>query len=186
MPISLRPPLDRGAVVTGPSRGLVEVLATFLAGNGYELVANARGEVELDETATAVGMAVVAGLLLRSVLAFVRAGFRVVPATGEDPSGLVLTWTFLLGFGVVLAGSGGLGLSLRRVDGRLTLTAGLPLLTAALPLVVVGLRFGSALPLPLGRLLVGTNAAFVPLGAAGVALGYRVWVESGSPRDTDD
>ena len=138
--------------------------------------------------ANAVGMAVVAGLLLRSVLAFVRAGFRVVPATGEDPSGLVLTWAFLLrfGFGFVLAGSGGHGLSLRRVDGRLTLTAGVLVLAAALPLVAVGLRFGSGLPLLLGRLLVGTNATFVPLGAAWVALGYRVSVESGSPPDTDD
>ena len=135
---------------------------------------------------TAVGMAVVALLYLRSVLAFVRAGFRAVPATGEDPSGLVPAWAFLLGFGLVLAGSGGLGLSLRRVDGRLTPTAGLLVLAAALPAVAVGLRFGSALPLPLGRLLVGTNAALVPLGAAWVALGYRAWAESGSRRDTDD
>lgn len=124
---------------------------------------------------TATGMGLVALLYVRSVLAFVRAGLRPVPATGEDPAGLVLTWAFLLGFGLVLAGTGGLGLALRRVDGRLTPTAGLLVLAAVLPAVAVALRFGAVLPLPVGRLLVGTNAAFVPLGAAWVAIGYRVW-----------
>ena len=127
---------------------------------------------------TAAGMVPIALLYLRSVLAFVRAGFRPVPATGEDPAGLVLAWAFLLGFALVLVGAGGLGLALRRVDGRLTPTAGLLVLAAVLPAVAVGLRFGSVLPLPAGRLLVGTNAAFVPLGAAWVALGYRVWSTS--------
>ncbi|MFC6940479.1 hypothetical protein ACFQE8_10985 [Salinirubellus sp. GCM10025818] len=126
---------------------------------------------------TAVGMSLVALLYVRSVLAFVRAGLRPVPATGEDPAGLVLTWAFLLGFGLILAGTGGLGLALRRVDGGLTLTTGLLVLAAVLPAVAVGLRFGAVLPLPVGRLLVGTNVAFVPLGAAWVALGYRVWEE---------
>lgn len=40
------------AVVTGASRGLGRVLATFLAGDGYELVVTARGADELAETAT--------------------------------------------------------------------------------------------------------------------------------------
>lgn len=39
------------AVVTGASRGLGRVLATFLAGDGYELVVTARGADELDEVA---------------------------------------------------------------------------------------------------------------------------------------
>lgn len=43
---------DATAVVTGASRGLGRVLATFLAGNGYELVVTARGADELEETAT--------------------------------------------------------------------------------------------------------------------------------------
>lgn len=43
---------DPVAVVTGASRGLGRVLATFLVGNGYELVATARGEDELEETVT--------------------------------------------------------------------------------------------------------------------------------------
>jgi hypothetical protein len=124
---------------------------------------------------TAVGMGLVALLYVRSVLAFVGAGLRPVPATGEDPAGLVLTWAFLLGFGLVLAGAGGLGLALGRVDGRLTPTAGLLALAAVLPSLAVGLRVGAVLPLPVGRLLVGTNAAFVPLGVAWVAIGYRVW-----------
>ena len=122
-----------------------------------------------------VGMVVVAGLLLRSVFVFVRAGFRPVPATGEDPAGLVLSLAFLLGYGLVLVGAGGLGAALWRTDGRPTLTAGLLVLAAVVPFAAVGLRLGSLLPLPLGRLLVGTNAAFVPFGVAWAALGYRVW-----------
>ena len=127
---------------------------------------------------TTVGMALVALLYLRSALAFVGAGFRPVPATGADPAGLALTWAFLLGFGLVIAGAGGLGRTLRRVDGRLTPASGLLVLAAILPVVAVGLRFGEVLPLPVGQLLVGTNAVFVPLGPAWAALGYRVWSAS--------
>lgn len=134
--------------------------------------------------ATALGMALVTLLYARAALAFVRAGFRAVLATGEDPAGLALTWTFLLGFGFVLVGAGGLGVGLWRLDDRPTLTSGLLVLAAALPVVAAGLRFGSVLPHPVGRLLVGTNAAFVPLGAAWVALGHRVWSASRRyPRD---
>jgi hypothetical protein len=100
--------------------------------------------------ATAAGMAVVTALLLRAALAFV------------------------LGFGLVLVGVAGLGLALWRVEHRPTATAVLLVLAAVLPLVAVGLKLGSVLPLPVGRLLVGTSAPFVPLGVAWAALGYRV------------
>ncbi len=39
------------ALVTGAGRGLGRVLATFLAGQGYDLVVTARTETELEETA---------------------------------------------------------------------------------------------------------------------------------------
>jgi hypothetical protein len=128
--------------------------------------------------AIGVGMVLVAGLLLRSVLSFVRAGFRSVPATGEDPAGLVLSLAILLGYGLVLVGAGGLGIALRRAAPRPTLAAGLLVLSALVPVAAVGLRLGSLLPLPVGRLLVGTNTAFVPFGVAWAALGYRVWSET--------
>ena len=128
--------------------------------------------------AVGVGMVLVAALLLRSALAFARAGFRPVPATGEDPAWLVLSLVFLVGYGLVLLGAGGLGVALRRTGDRPAFAAGLLVLAAVVPFVAVGLRLGSLLPLLLGRLLVGTNAAFVPFGAAWAALGYRVWSEA--------
>lgn len=134
--------------------------------------------------AVGAGMALVAVLHLRSVLAFARAGFRPVPATGEDPAELVLSLAFLLGYGLVFVGSGGLGFALRRVETRPAFAAGLLVLAALVPFVAVGLGMGSLLPLPVGRLLVGTNAAFLPLGVAWMALGYRVW--SVAPRALPD
>jgi len=130
---------------------------------------------------TAAGMTVVAGLLLRSALAFLRAGFRPVPSTGEDPAGLVLSLAALLGYGLALGGAGGLGLAVWRAEERAPPVAGLLVLAAAVPVVAVGLRLGSFLPLPLGRLLVRTNAAFVPFGVAWAAVGYRVWVVGHEP-----
>ncbi len=41
---------SRVAVITGASRGLGEVLARFLAGQGYNLILNARGGAALDAT----------------------------------------------------------------------------------------------------------------------------------------
>lgn len=128
--------------------------------------------------AVGAGMVLIAGLLLRSVVAFARGGFRPVPATGEDPAGLVLSLAFLLGYGLVFVGSGGLGFALRRAEPQATLVARLLVLAAVVPFAAVGLRLGSLLPLPVGRLLVGTNAAFVPFGVAWGALGYRVWSET--------
>jgi hypothetical protein len=120
--------------------------------------------------ATAAGMAVVTALLLRAALAFVL-GFGLVLV---GVAGLVLSLAFVLGFGLVLVGVAGLGLALWRVEHRPTATAVLLVLAAVLPLVAVGLKLGSVLPLPVGRLLVGTSAPFVPLGVAWAALGYRV------------
>ena len=58
---------DAVAVVTGAGRGLGRVLATFLAGDGYELVAIARGADEREETArrleSEIGGAVVHALV---------------------------------------------------------------------------------------------------------------------------
>lgn len=45
---------DRVALVTGGSRGLGSVLATFLAGDGFEVIVTARGEEALSETADAI------------------------------------------------------------------------------------------------------------------------------------
>jgi hypothetical protein len=125
---------------------------------------------------TGAGMALVALLLLRSVSAFVTAGFRPVPATGEDPAGLVLTWLALLGFGLTLVGAVGVGLALWSLEPRPTLTA------ALLVLAGVVLRVTSLLPVPLGRLLVETNAPLVPLGLAWLSLGRLVLVEGGQAR----
>lgn len=121
--------------------------------------------------AAAVGMAVLGGLSLRSVVVFVDAGFRAVPATGEDPAGLVLTWATLLGFGLAFAGAGGLGLSLRRVGAVPPVAAGLLLAAPAVPLVAVALRVTAGVPVRVGRLLVTTNVALVPFGLGWAALG---------------
>ena len=45
---------DRVALITGASRGLGRVLATFLAGDGYELVVTARGTDDLEEAADTI------------------------------------------------------------------------------------------------------------------------------------
>lgn len=146
--------------------GLVGVRAVF--GGRYGRL----GRVSVGMTA--VGMTVVAGLSARSVVAFVDAGFRAVPATGEDPAGLVLTFAALLGLGCTFAGAGGIGLALRRIEDGPVVTSGLLLLAPAVPLAAIALRLLSALPLPLGRLVVGTNVVLVPLGLGWVALGLVV------------
>ena len=121
--------------------------------------------------ATAAGMAVLAALSLRSVVVLVGAGFRAVPATGEAPAGLVLTWATLLGFGLAFAGAGGLGYSLRRVGAVPPVVAGLLLAAPVVPLVAVALRFTAGVPVWVGRLLVTTNVALVPFGVGWAALG---------------
>lgn len=124
----------------------------------------------------AVGMVVVAELLLRRVLAFVGAGFRAVLASGEDPAGLVLTWAVLGGFALVFAGVGSLGLSLRRLGPSPSLTANVLVATPVLVGPVVALRFGSFLPLPARAELVRTTLATLSLAVAWVALGRLVSV----------
>lgn len=123
---------------------------------------------------TGVGMVLVALLELRSVTTFVGAGFRAVPATGEDPAGLVVTLGFVLGLGCTVVGAGVIGVALRRA-GNATTTGALLLLSApTVPLLLVVLRFIMVVPLPVGRLVVSTNAALLPLGIGWVALGRLV------------
>lgn len=64
-------PMNRTALITGASRGLGEVIATFLARSGYDLVVTARGEGALAETAARLG----------------REGHRVAAVAGDvnDP-----------------------------------------------------------------------------------------------------
>jgi hypothetical protein len=112
----------------------------------------------------------VAALLVRRVLVFVRAGLRAAPATGEDPAGLVLTFATLVGVALVLVGGGLLGVALRRLGGR-PARAGTVLLAA--PLVAVA-RLSGTLPLPVGRLLVRTNAVLLPFALGWAALGWAV------------
>lgn len=124
----------------------------------------------------AVGVILLCAVRARSVVVLVDAGFRAVPATGEDPAGLVLTWATLLGYGFALAGAGLLGLALRRIDRRPRLTVGLLVVAPLVPALAVGLRLLGILPLPVGRLLVGTNGALVPFGLGWAALGRLVAV----------
>jgi hypothetical protein len=123
---------------------------------------------------TAAGMALVAALLGRSVAAFVGAGLRAVPATGEDPAGLVLSVAAFLGLALTVAGAGLLGVALRRATGEWTPASVLLVAALAVPVLGTALRLAGALPRPVGRLLVRTNLALVPLGAAWVALGVAV------------
>lgn len=126
----------------------------------------------------AVGMSIVAVLYLRRAVVFAGAGFRAVPATGEDPSGLVLTWAVLLGFGLTLAGSGLLGVCLRRLDRRSSLAGGLLVVAPLFVVLVVGLGVGSLLPLPVGRAVVRTNLVLIPFAIGWMELGRLVYTAS--------
>jgi hypothetical protein len=125
-----------------------------------------------------IGMVLVALLELRSVSTFVDAGFRSVPATGEDPAGLVVTLGLVLGLGCTVVGAGVIGVAVRRGGTAATMGAFLLLSAPAVPLFLVVLRFLSVLPLPVGRLVVSTNAALLPLGLGWLALGRLVLVHS--------
>lgn len=150
------------------------LMAVGLAG-AHAAVGDRVGRAGRAGLATAgAGMALVATVYARAVAAFVRAGFRAVPATGEDPAGLLVTYAVLVGFAATLAGTGLLGLGLRRADLG---GPGTVLLLAAptVPAALVGLRAVALLPLPVGRLVVSTTAALVPLGLAWLALGRLLW-----------
>ena len=130
---------------------------------------------------TGLGMVLVTLVYTRSVVAFVDAGLRPVPATGEDPAGLVVTLGIVLGLTLTVLGTGMLGVVLRRLDGRSSITAVLLVAAPVVPAVAIGLRFLSLLPLPLGMQLVGTNLALVPFGVAWLTLGWLVWTDSRDP-----
>ena len=132
---------------------------------------------------TGFGMTLVAGLLLRSVIRFVRAGFRAVPATGEDPAGLLVTLATVVGLGATLLGVGLIGVALLRRDGAHPVAVALLLSAPAVPIALVAFRLASLLPAPIGRVVVTTNAALLPLGVAWVALGALVWTRSSGDRD---
>ena len=131
--------------------------------------------------ATAIGMVILGTLSLRSVVVFVGAGFRAVPATGEDPAGLLLLWATLIGLGLTLAGAGGLGLSLRRVEAVPPVVTALLLAVPAVVLVAVAFRFVGGVPVWVGRLLVTTDAVLVPFGLAWAALGATLAAHARSP-----
>lgn len=124
---------------------------------------------------TAVGMAIMSVLLLRRVVLFVDAGFRAIPATGEDPAGLLLSVTTVLGLALTVIGAGGIGLALRRTEIFSVITSRLLLLGPILPGILIGLNQLVGLPLPVGRLFVQTNVILVPFGLGWLALGLRVW-----------
>lgn len=125
---------------------------------------------------TAVGMVLVAGLLVRSVVALASAGFRPVPATGED---LLVLLAAYGGYGLALLGAGLVGIALWRLDDRPTTTALLLVLAAVTPVVVLDPL--GVVPAGVGSLLVRANGLLVPFGVAWVALG--AFVHSAARRD---
>lgn len=129
---------------------------------------------------TAVGMALMSGLLLRRVVLFVDAGFHAIPATGENPTGLLLSITTVLGLTLTVIGTGGIGLALRRTESFAGITSRLLLLAPTLPGILIGSNQLVGLPLPVGRLLVRTNVILVPFGLGWLALGLRVWFDTRS------
>lgn len=121
----------------------------------------------------AVGMGVVAALLGRRAVRFVGGGFRSIPATGEDPAGLLLTVLTVFGLGLAVVGTGGVGLALRRSRDAPVGTAWLLVLAPIVPLVLIGIAVLVDAPGP-GRLVV-TDVLLVPLGLGWAALGVTVW-----------
>lgn len=124
---------------------------------------------------TAAGMAIMSVLLLRRVVLFVDAGFHAIPATGEDPAGLLLSITTVLGLALTVIGAGGIGLALRRIGIFSVITSRLLLLAPILPGILIAFNQLVGLPLPVGRLFVRTNVILVPFGLGWLALGLRVW-----------
>jgi len=124
---------------------------------------------------TAVGMILITGLLVRRVVLFVAAGFRSIPATGEDPAGLVLSTATVSGLVFTIVGAGCIGLALRWVENCPAATAWLLIFAPILPLGVIVSNLIFDLPTALGRLVVSTNALLVPFGLGWTALGVTVY-----------
>lgn len=152
--------------------GLAGVYATF----GARFARLGRGSV----ATTAAGMGLLSVLLCRRVARFVAAGFRAVPATGEDPAGLLLSLATVLGLGLVISGTGGLGLALRRTEDPPEVTSRLLLLAPVLPSALLGLDRTVGLPPSVGRVVVSPSAVLLPFGLGWVALGLVVWIEARS------
>jgi hypothetical protein len=146
--------------------GLVGVRAVF---------ESSRGRLgRLGTGLTALGMGLAGVVSLRSAVAFVTAGFRAVPATGEDPAGIVLTYATVLGLACTLVGVGVLGTALLGRDDAPRPVGWLLVAAPAVPFALVVLDAVGALPLPVARLVVTTNAALLPFGVAWLALGSTV------------
>jgi hypothetical protein len=124
--------------------------------------------------ATGLGLCCLGVLAAESVAAYVAAGFTPVPATGEDPAGLVRTWLAITGYALALSGTGLIGVVLHRRPDPPAVTGALCLLAPVVPVLVV--LAGETLPLPVRMVVVRTSALFLPFGVAWVALGRFVRV----------
>jgi hypothetical protein len=114
----------------------------------------------------ASGMVLVAGLHIRAVSILVSAGFRAVPATGEQTLVLFAAYG---GYGLVIGGSALLGTALWRTSDCPIITAALLVFAAVLPVGIL-LPF-DVLPSMLRMLLLQSNNLLVPFGVAWTALG---------------
>lgn len=188
---TVAPWLQRLALGTRPYVATAFDVGTFLG-----LVLVAAGVVGLHATASArsgrlgragigalaVGVALLAALAFRATLAFVAAGFRRVPATGEDPAGLLLTFVAVAGYGLATVGCGLFGAALWRREG-VTAVAAACVLAPFVPIALITFRLAGLLSLAVGTVVVGTTVAFVPLGVAWAALGWVVLRRSRRPAD---
>ena len=117
----------------------------------------------------ASGMVLIAGLHVWAVTVLVSAGFRAVPATGENTLVLIAAYG---GYSLVVVGAGLLGIGLWRDPDRPTITAVLLVFAAVLP---VGMLLPyDVLPAALRMLLLQSNNLLVPFGVAWAALGFLV------------
>ncbi|OYR55579.1 hypothetical protein [Halorubrum sp. Eb13] len=141
--------------------GVIGVPATL--GDQYGRI----GRIGLGVVAS--GMVLVAGLHVRAVTASVSAGFRVVPAAGENTLFLIAAYG---GYSLVVVGAGLLGIGLWKDPDRPTITAVLLVFAAVLPMGML-LPY-DVLPAALRMLLLQSNNLLVPFGVAWAALGGLV------------
>ena len=115
------------------------------------------------------GTVLVAGLYVRAVTALVSAGFRVVPAAGENTLFLIAAYG---GYSLVVVGAGLLGIGLWKDPDRPTITAVLLVFAGVLP---VGMLLPyDVLPAALRMPLLQSNNLLVPFEVAWAALGVLV------------